>query len=227
MNDFVFSPPSGRKPVICVVGYAGSGKDTIADILVRRTQFVKISLADPLKRFCADVFEFSFEQLWGPSEARNAPDLRYVRVASPPEVVNEALVHLTPRHALQQLGTEWGRACCPDIWIRYAQRMIEQVQNGLRYDCERGCYSPPAFWSGGPLGIVIPDVRFANEAAFFRSHGAFVLRVQRPGVQKGTHASELEQGSIEVDATVLNDGTIAELEEKIYDIVRTAQGRVL
>ena len=65
--------------LIGLVGRAGSGKDTIADILVRDHGFVKIALADPIKRALRDFYAFTEYQLWGPSSARNAPDPRYPR----------------------------------------------------------------------------------------------------------------------------------------------------
>lgn len=63
--------------VIGVSGYANSGKDTVADYLVQEHGFVKISLADPLKRFGYKVFQFNTNQLWGPSAARDAKDNRF------------------------------------------------------------------------------------------------------------------------------------------------------
>src|SRR6266404_2066963 len=118
-------------------GLAGSGKDTAADHLVAKHNFVKVSLADPLKRMCRDAFDFTDDQLWGPSEKRNAPDERYRRKPTqhmlhgrdfntttdkcytcgaekpwPPGLGGEECFHyLTPRYALQKLGTEWGRDC--------------------------------------------------------------------------------------------------------------------
>jgi hypothetical protein len=59
------------------MGLAGSGKDTVADIICEQTDGIKMALADPLKEFCQKVFLFSDEQLWGPSGCRNAPDPRY------------------------------------------------------------------------------------------------------------------------------------------------------
>src|SRR5262249_21718742 len=126
--------------VIGICGRAGAGKDTAADVLVKEFGFVKVSLADPLKRICREVFAFTEEQLWGPSECRNEPDKRYRRRPSgydangrpidkcgclrenkrafmdaedyrdhlPCPAVFSGDEFLTPRHALQQLGTEWG-----------------------------------------------------------------------------------------------------------------------
>lgn len=68
--------------IIGVSGQAGSGKDTVANYLVEKYDFVKIALADPIKHFGYHVFGFSQEQLWGPSESRNCIDERYHTVES-------------------------------------------------------------------------------------------------------------------------------------------------
>ena len=47
--------------ILGISGLAGSGKDTVADILVKHQQCVKVSFADPLKRICRDVFDFTDE----------------------------------------------------------------------------------------------------------------------------------------------------------------------
>ena len=44
--------------IVGIIGKAGSGKDTVADML-SELRYDKIAFADPLKRFCMDVFEFT------------------------------------------------------------------------------------------------------------------------------------------------------------------------
>jgi len=63
--------------LIGISGQAKAGKDTTADYLVSEYGFVKFSLADHIKRFGSIVFDFTEEQLWGPSKYRNKPDRRY------------------------------------------------------------------------------------------------------------------------------------------------------
>ncbi len=62
--------------IVGVNGQIGSGKDTVADRFVEKG-YVKVSLADPMKRFAQEVFGFTEEQLWGPSDNRNAVDTRF------------------------------------------------------------------------------------------------------------------------------------------------------
>jgi hypothetical protein len=62
--------------IICISGFAGSGKDAAASLLVNKYGAVQTGLADPGKRHMADAYDFSEQQLFGPSQFRNAGDLR-------------------------------------------------------------------------------------------------------------------------------------------------------
>lgn len=76
MNNLL---PHHPPRLIVLSGEAGAGKDAVADILERSYDWEKFSLSAPMKRFCADMFGFTHEQLYGPSSARNAPDPRWAR----------------------------------------------------------------------------------------------------------------------------------------------------
>lgn len=66
-----------KSRIIGVSGQAGSGKDTVADHLIKSHRFTRVALADPLKRFGQEVFGFTNAQLWGASHFRNEADIRY------------------------------------------------------------------------------------------------------------------------------------------------------
>lgn len=200
--------------ILGLVGNAGSGKDTAADFLVKNDAFVKVALADPLKRICRDVFGFTDQQLWGPSQFRNAADMRYVRmkkgalgttitewnvekneydtVPSPTEDR-----YLTPRYALQQLGTEWGRDCYDNIWIDYALRVAKDILMEQRsYDARHGLgTSADGYQVTRKQGVVISDVRFNNEIQAIKKAGGKIVRLLRgTGLEgsAGQHRSETE-----------------------------------
>lgn len=63
--------------IFCFSGWAGTGKDECAKRLITHHKAVQTGLADAGKRHAADVYEFSEQQLWGPSQFRNAGDPRY------------------------------------------------------------------------------------------------------------------------------------------------------
>ena len=62
--------------MICISGFAGAGKDECASQLVNGHHAVQTGLADPGKRHMADAYEFTEQQLFGPSPFRNAGDIR-------------------------------------------------------------------------------------------------------------------------------------------------------
>lgn len=86
---------------------------------------------------------------------------------------------VTPRHMMQTLGTEWGRHMIDgDIWVKAFARM-----------------------NAGKC-VIVPDVRFENEAALVREHGVLIHLVGRGGIE-GNHVSEnaieFKPGDIVID----------------------------
>lgn len=63
--------------MICVSGFSGTGKDEFCRRLVEGHGAVHTGLADPAKRHMADIYGFTRDQLFGPSQMRNAGDPRY------------------------------------------------------------------------------------------------------------------------------------------------------
>jgi len=223
--------PSEVRMIIGICGEAGSGKDTAADFLVKHHGFVKVALADPMKRFCSEVFGWSKEQLWGPSEERNKPDPRNL-YGTPLRDPLWFPMPLTPRHALQQLGTQWGRGCFEDVWVEYAVRVHERLQSGgYAYDQQRGLFSVSTTSDGicgmwPKINVVISDIRFKNEINCLKENGAKIIRIRRgaAGLEgaAGQHVSETEQKSLPdklFDLVLDNNGTLEELYEKLRQFV--------
>lgn len=68
--------------------------------------------------------------------------------------------------------------------------------------------------------VIIPDVRFLNEAQYITLAGGKLIRVIRAGQTcDDEHASETEQNSIVVDETILNNGTLAELQQQVKTLL--------
>ena len=220
--------------IVGLCGQAGSGKSTAAQFLVRDHGFVEVALADVLKRACKEFFQFTNEQLWGPSEKRNEPDKRYPRI-----LPDGHTTWLTPRHALQQLGTEFRRSTYPHIWIEYALRIAKTLlykdyqrnQEIQRYDRVRGLYVPQqalgytghAEYDRLPAGVVISDCRFREEVGVLRENGSSLWRITRPGNtgltgEAAQHASETEQKqfSLELfDCCIENGGSMEALSQVV------------
>lgn len=168
--------------LIGLTGAAGSGKSTAAAVLTARCGYASIPLADPMKQALMLWFGWSEDRVNGPSYMRNEPD-----------VVWDGL---TARRALQALGTEFGRAMHPDVWVRLALRTAAYCA----------------------ADVVIPDVRFDNEALAIRAAGGKIVRITRPGVgltgAAGAHASEAGIADALVDLELPNAGALWLLEAR-------------
>lgn len=107
---------------------------------------------------------------------------------------------VSPRRMMQTLGTEWGRNLInPDLWIIMAHQRL--LQNGP--------------------GMVIPDVRFENEAAWIRKHGGWIIHVIRPEAKAvEAHASEDGIEMLDADAQLFNSGTLEELQLSVRELLR-------
>lgn len=173
----------------------GAGKDTVANILFKELGFAHASLAAPMKDFVADVFGFSYAQVWGPSHCREIPNERGV----------------TPRRALQTLGTDWGRSLDEDVWIR---RLLESADYLDR--------------------VVVSDVRFRNELRAIQDHprGKLMLveRHVMHTIEPVQHQSERDldaafsAGDLTWDVEILNNGTLDALKANVLSAMRTTFG---
>jgi hypothetical protein len=232
--------------LIGISGFAGSGKDTVAEVLVKKYQFVGVALADPLKRFCMETLLFSEEQLWGPSRTRAEPDKRFPRKV-PSFDAGDAfeaarvgledpgkIEYLTPRYALQKLGTEWGRDCYSEIWADYAIRVYRKLQLGdCYYDAVSGlrsCSFVGQDMMQPKTNVVITDCRFKNEMDALRREGGKLVRVKRPGVDapQWFHRSETEMLALDdgyFDWVFQNDVSLPQeaklFESKVTDMLAT------
>ena len=199
--------------IIGLVGFIGSGKGTVGDIL--ETQgFSKDSFAKPLKDACSIMFGWPREMLEGDTEVsrkwREEPDSFW----------SEKFGYtFTPRLALQLMGTEAGRNVFhQDVWV------ISLLNRAKGKD------------------VVVTDVRFKNEINYIQQNGGVIVRVRRGeepewyklaedaaagfssaimGMKdKGIHQSEWDWIGSEFNYTRDNDGTVNELGNKVKELLQ-------
>lgn len=110
---------------------------------------------------------------------------------------------LTPRDVLQRFGTEAMRNNFgQDLWIRALRRRLDGALPNSRF--------------------VVSDARFPNEADAIHEWGGEMIRIERPGVAKMSHASETALDSYDKYAlTVYNYGSVADLHRNIDYVVET------
>lgn len=182
--------------VIGFTGVGGSGKSTAAGwITDNHTNVIQVSFASPIKNLTRRFLEDLMPRKWPISPAE------YIRSRELREEPVPFAGGFTPRKLMQTLGTEWGRESLhPDIWVSIMAQKIERLMGHS--------------FRKGPnihIQVVIDDVRFANEALMVRAYGGKVVRVERPGNPHQTAAHVSETLDFEPDATLLNDGTEADL----------------
>lgn len=198
-------------PVILLVGGAGTGKDTIAEMLEKRGG-VSLALADPVKEIAKYLFDFTDEQLWGPSEMRNAPDSRYfINSKAWVEVyyrinsleftafLRQTLMGLYPASSannkllldsLYNLEIQTGEN---NITPRKVLQVIgtdwgRAVRNDLWVSCAQWRVLQHLY--DGAKFVVVSDGRFLNEVLEFSKMGASIWKIESKRENKDTHISE-------------------------------------
>lgn len=199
--------------IIGLVGFIGSGKGTVGDILEVH-EFTKDSFAKPLKDACSIMFGWPRELLEGDTEVsrkwREEPDSFWSEKFG---------YSFTPRLALQLMGTEAGRNVFhQDVWV------ISLLNRAKGKD------------------VVVTDVRFKNEINYIQQNGGVIVRVRRGeepdwyklaedaaagfssaimGMKdKGIHQSEWDWIGSEFNYTIDNDGTVNELGNKVKELLQ-------
>lgn len=105
----------------------------------------------------------------------------------------------------------------PNVWVRYVARQIEAAED-----------------SKSLRGIVIKDVRLKQEYEWVRANGYTVIKLETPEETRKdrakaagdkerpedyTHDSERYVNGFEADYTIVNDGTLTELYEKVDEVL--------
>lgn len=160
--------------LVAFTGPAGAGKSTAAQALVD-TGWRRVKFADPLKNMLRQFYrDCGLEH--AEIEERIEGSLKESR--------DWTLMGATPRHAMQTLGTEWGRGCVAGgLWVHaWEQRVKALLMDGV--------------------DVVTDDCRFDNEADAVRRLGGRVARIVGRGGIEGAHASE--NGVAEVDLVIHN-----------------------
>lgn len=168
--------------IIGISGYAQTGKDTVADYLIEKYGFVKVSFADPIR-----------EALYRLDPSINIGEFSSASLASAVDHMGwEEVKRLSTeaRTLLQRFGTEVGREMFgKDFWVNQALLRAKEHDH-----------------------VVIPDVRFGNERDAIYRNGGFVWRVVRNGVGPvNSHISDNALSNDDFDFKLYNNGSMEDL----------------
>ena len=172
-------------PLIGISGAAGSGKDTLARGIAATDVYFIHHFADPIKQAVNIMFGFEMAD-WDDREWK--------------EGHLDGFDEVSPRFLAQTLGTEWGRHVIDtDLWLKLAQRKYDKVSKTATLNQGRIM----------GMGMIIPDVRFENEAQWIVDEGGLMLHIERPGqeqISESSHASEAGFDPALIHEVVYNDG---------------------
>jgi hypothetical protein len=206
--------------IIGVNGRARSGKNTIADVMVKKFGFTQISFADPLKNICSDAFEIPLNYFHD-DNLKDSPfpvpvvvteqhlerlvtNLISAGCTFTNDQINElntkglGYSFISPRNLLQIVGTDLVRGTLGDTtWIDIFKRTIAKSDGNF----------------------IVPDARFINERRIVKELGGYNFLIIRPGlppIAESAHESELLGISEQlIDVTILNDSTVNSLQMEI------------
>ncbi len=193
--------------IIAICGFQGAGKDTLAEVLIKKYDFIKLSFAGIVKDVASVVFGWDRKMLEGDTITsrvwREQVDEWWSKRLNMP--------HLTPRFILQYFGTDLFRNHFhQDIWIACIEKKISQYKN-----------------------IVITDCRFPNEIRTIKNLGGHLIHIHRGGLPEWFYEAKLGIGKIPSDihpsetSWILNDfeysiennSTLEDLHYKIKVII--------
>lgn len=168
------------RKIVLLTGYAGSGKTTVA-MHMGCMGYNRLRFASTLKGMLASL-GLTHEEIDG--NLKDKPC--------------EFLGGKTPRHAMQTLGTEWGRNLIdPDLWTRAWSETVRSL---------------PA-----SINVVVDDCRFPNEVAAAREVGdVSVFRLVREGCGlRGPAGEHVSEKLLPFDYVVLNNSSVYEAATKV------------
>lgn len=174
--------------IIGLSGYARSGKDEVAKILVEEHGFIRIAFADKIREL---LYEMDPPVPTGAGNEKHVVGLQnYVDIYGWDEAKQNPIV----RSMLQNLGVGARTVFHENFWV------IEAFKN---FDTQDKDY-------------VVTDVRFVNEAETIERLGGDVWRVVRPGVEAvNSHVSERELDEFNFKTVVTNSGTLDDLKDLV------------
>lgn len=188
-----------------LTGVAGSGKDSLADVLCEQYDFIKCSFSDALYQEVSEAFNIDKFRLYDRSlKEKPLAELGLLKCRDTAFIDRMDYYgnllddkQNSPRRVLQLWGTEYRRNQDPDYWLKKSQAFLDKYPN---------------------TNIVNVSTRFPNEARFIKSVGGEIVKIERPGVTAiNDHPSD--NYYIPADHVVINDGDLQALEGKAHHLM--------
>jgi hypothetical protein len=215
-----------RMKIIGINGFKRSGKGETANAVFDRHPGIvyEVGFSDKLKIMAAQSLGFEGtprELIALMDEAKIDWDLQVIKEIMPAgQVTGRGVWHdLTFREYLQNLGTRCRELFGADFWVDQVLPRpatwspdpgedAQSIEALLNQNTLQGMYPDVEV-------LTIADLRFPNEAKRVHALGGVVWEIVRPGVESDGNASEQPLPRELVTRTIVNDGTLEQLAEKV------------
>ena len=204
--------------LLTLSGKSLAGKDTLADVLVKRFGFHKVSWADEVKIMCSEIFSIPIEYFYdtelkdkregfvcGVNHSFVSNLISYLRchgykinnnLKKTLQKELECVIFETPRQMMTHLGTDICRKYIDDdIWINLTLKKIESLHGS----------------------VIVPDSRFINEINKIKDLGGYAGLVIREGMineNSEGHCSE-DVPDFDYDFIFKNNSNRASFQESV------------
>ena len=198
---------SNMPKIIAICGAKRSGKDVLADYLVKKYNYERLAFADPLKLTVKNLFNFDDDQLGiGEDKGTDKKDIIDERWG------------ITPRAALQFFGTEIMQEKIQELLPNIKRNFFANTLKNHIENAEEG------------KKFVISDLRFIHEYDMLANlsniahKDKMIVRVIRPSKnrtkEQEPHISEVEYTNIPYDIIMINNGSIDEYINRFEKLIR-------
>ena len=194
--------------IIGINGYAGSGKDTVGEIIKQLQPYERWEI----KKFAGKLKEVASIILGIPTAMFEHQEFKKKTL---PQMWSNHGMPMTVRDFLQKLGTDGLReGLHPNTWVNalmtdYKEQVVN-IMNDEGYQLEDRYPN----W-------VITDCRFPNEATAIKNQGGVIIRINRPGINAvNAHPSETSLDHWHFDYIIDNNEGIIELKHQVRDILK-------
>ncbi len=190
------------KQILLLSGYAGSGKDAAASLLIDECGFQRFAFADALKDLVATrtgipvtIFHSSQKDTVIPSSSKYHP-----------KTYRDLLLEVAKEERVKDL----------DVFSRIVAEQIRESE-------------VPGLGMGLINRFVISDWRYKREESFLRSaldpatYQIVRVRIKRSSVTPSADPTEHDLDDERMDTVIQNDGSISDLRDAVHSAFRRSQ----
>ena len=190
--------------IIAICGKKGSGKDTLANIIIENYNFTRYAFGDDIKEIAKILFNFDEDQLYG-----NKKD------------IIDKNWNITPRDFYQKFGTEYIQTIFPNLFPQIFTKNNISIREFWLKKFE--------IWYNDNIKkhkiffVVISDLQFLHEYNYIKKMGGYIIKIERDNLKNiDNHSCETDLDNFTNDKfnfIIKNNDRIQDLKNQIKKIL--------